>query len=102
MQLNLLAGERAKQDGLTTVAATNKEFLETCRRYARAISALKGEVSIDDVRAFCDEHSLKPEHPNAFGAIFKNNGWLEIGRKKSCYETNHARKVSLWRWIGEG
>lgn len=88
--------EQARDAGLSKVAENAQCFVETMRSIARGISRKKGNVSTDDLREIAEARGIEPHHPNAWGAIFKESGWLCIGRKQSARTSNHAREIRVW------
>ncbi len=67
-QLNLFEGRAARDAALQTVADNSGDFME------RALDAILGyevgrEVTGEDIRFRCEQRSLRPHHPNAWGAL---------------------------------
>ena len=99
-QLDLYAGQQAKAEGLRRIEAHHPDFLAEVRAFARQVSARRGWVSIDDLRVEARARGLAPRHPNAWGAVFKESGWQQVGRRASAFPSNHAREVRTWKWTG--
>lgn len=94
-------GEQRRDAGIEKVSANNSEFLNTMRHVARRISQWRGQVSADDLRVWADEKGgMQPSHPNAWGGVFKQAGWVCTGRRKSAWPSNHGRWIAVWRWEG--
>lgn len=58
----------------------------------------------DDLRKYANEEGLNVTTPKAWGAITNSifrakDGWIEVGRKQSEIEGNHARKISVFRLV---
>ena len=87
-------------EGLRRLEAHHPDFLAEVRAWARRISAHRGWVSSDDLRVEAEARGLKPVHPNVWGAVFREAGWKEVGRRASAFITNHAREIRMWRWTG--
>lgn len=96
----LAQGQRLKREGQETVAAKNELFLARLRDYARKHSKDYGRVTSDDLRVFAVGNELYPTHHNAWGCIFKQKGWVCIGRQPSKLPGNHAREIRVWKWEG--
>ena len=97
---DLRAGEERQEVGAARVERGSPQFVATMRLIAITISNEKGEVTSDDLREIAMERNLRPSHPNAWGAIFRANGWRVIDRRKSRLASNHAREIKVWRWEG--
>jgi hypothetical protein len=93
--LDLLAGVRLRDVGVQKVYDHNKAWVDKARSTAKALAILHGSVSIDDVLSMCN----RPEavHPNATGAIFRENIWEKIGYKQSANPSAHARVVGIYK-----
>jgi hypothetical protein len=96
--LDLLAGVQLRDVGVQKVYDHNKAWVDKARSTAKALAVLNGSVSIDDVLAMCK----RPEavHPNATGAIFRENIWEKIGYKQSANPSAHARVVGIYKLKG--
>lgn len=93
-------GRELRDEGIERVSSHNESWLELVRREARKISAWKGHVTADDVRARSAELGLEPTHRNAWGAVFKAEGWKPVGWKLSKRPAAHGRAVRVWTWVG--
>lgn len=93
----LTLGESLRDSGIKRVSDNNREWLEEMRTEARWQCALYGHVTIDELREHAHRLGWAPEHPNAWGAVFKQKCWECIGCKKSRIASNHAREVRVWR-----
>lgn len=89
-------GWERKREGLEKVEKNSKEFLAILRQKAEEIAREKGQVSIDELRAFAEENCLRPHHPNAWGAIFRGRQWVVCGEKHSKWKTNNARRINVY------
>jgi hypothetical protein len=96
--LDLLAGVRLRDVGVQKVYDHNKTWVDKARSTAKALAALNGSVSIDEVLSMCS----RPEavHPNATGSIFRENVWQKIGYKQSANPSAHARVVGIYKLKG--
>ena len=64
---------RAKRDGgLSLVERNNQRFLQVARDTAKRICAVKGTVTMDEVREVCP---WEPLHPAAWGSVFRGKDW---------------------------
>lgn len=100
LTLNISEGQkRIKQ------AADNNSFvLSLLRIHARKVSDERGSCCSDDLRKYANEEGLNVTTPKAWGAITNSifrakDGWIEVGRKQSEIEGNHARKISVFRLV---
>lgn len=93
-----LTGEILKQAGLDQVSLNNASFVESMRLIARGISIMRGEVTSDDLRIAAEKAKLRPASPNCWGSIFRGKGWVEVGRRTSTIDSNHAREIRVWQW----
>lgn len=97
-QLDLLAALEARDDGIAQVANHNAPWIEVARVTARRIAAEKGEVIADDVREVLYAQDLRPDHYNAWGAVFgKGSGLRFTGRfQKSRVVQGHGNLQRVW------
>ena len=91
-------GEQLKLKGIDQVAENNSEWLDCMRTLAIAWAQDFGYVCADDLRPFTNTIPFQPNHPNAWGAVFRGRHWKMIGRRKSRYTSNHAREIKVWRY----
>jgi len=99
-QLNLPLGIRLRDIGLDAVEDHNLTWVERMRIVAKNICDKQVTVSADDLRQYVVSHQDFPDHPNAWGSIFREKGWKMIGRKKSEAPSAHAREIKVWTWTG--
>ena len=90
---------RLKDDGMDKVISHNETWVYRMRQWARIISDLHGEVSADDIRRIAHWEDDEPDHPNAWGSLFKPREWRCIGRKQSEWASCHGREIKVWRWM---
>jgi len=95
---DLRAGRALKYAGIESVETNNMRFVDVMREIAKHISLRQGKVSCDDLREIADEAEFSPDHPNAWGSIFRGEHWQCIGRQQSAKKTNHAREIRVWQW----
>lgn len=93
-------GEQLKIEGINRVEKNNQAWIEKMRERAIELNSISGSVSTDELRFWADAINSHPEHPNAWGSIFAGKKWKPIGYKKSRYKSNHARRITIWRYIG--
>jgi hypothetical protein len=89
-------GRASKNVGQDLVEENNRTFVATMRRRAVDIAMAKGRVTSDDLRRFAFAEGIKPDHPNAWGAVFRGHELVEIGRTKSRLTSNHHREIRVW------
>lgn len=89
-------GITLKNEGQDRVVANNREWVTVVRAIARAICDKRGSVSTDDLREWTDKNQYYPEHPNAWGGIFRGKAWRAVGFKQSKHPSNHARRIIVW------
>lgn len=99
LPFDLTQAESRRDQGTSSVAASNADFVEHMRHIAEDICRDRGQVTCDDLRRYALRHGLKPKHPNAWGAVFRGNGWRCIGRAKSQLASNHAREIRVWELV---
>ncbi len=90
------AGKARKEDGLDRVEEHNERFVDVMRRHAEYIAGFYGSVTSDDLRWYARVNNIAPEHPNAWGSIFRGPQWVCVGRTKSKLKSNHAREIRVW------
>jgi len=72
-----------------------KDWLSAARHAAKCIAAVKGEITVNDVR----EVVPPPEgrDPRVMGAIFKSNEWELVRYQRSVRSTCHHRPIAVFR-----
>ena len=93
-------GRRLRDEGKALVAEGNASFLDVIRAVARDIARDTGSVSANDLRAYALEHGLAPDHPNAWGAVFKGGEWRALGYVQSSIPSRHAGMIREWALKG--
>jgi hypothetical protein len=94
--VSLREGEAARDEGVALVSENNPTFVEIMREAARVLARKNGSVCSDDLRAYAQMCGIEPEHQNAWGAIFRGQEWVVVGRRKSRLTSNHAREIRVW------
>ncbi|MBT8460328.1 MAG: hypothetical protein KJN60_11715 [Boseongicola sp.] len=95
-----LVGEELRDEGIARVAAHNEEWLDWIRRVAMDASRLHGSVTSDDLRAWAEFKGRRPDHPNAWGAVFREKGWTRLGYQQSERPEARCRPIGVWKWEG--
>lgn len=96
-------GQYLMQLGQDKVKSNNKIWMSKMISLARAISLNDGRVSTDELHKYTDKIG-QPNHPNAWGAIFKNRKentdgkWTFVGTKRSDRKEAHARRINIWQY----
>lgn len=107
MTTNLFEGIRLRDEGIASVASHNQvPFLGAIRERAAQLAEENGTVGADELRAWADERGIAPDHPNAWGAVFRlcprdGRRWVECGRRKSNWTSAHARKITIWQMYSD-
>ena len=96
-----LVGEQLRDEGIERVTSHNEEWIAWVRQLARKICALHGSVTTDDLRAWAAIEHRHPDHPNAWGGVFRAKGWVRVGYTKSERALAHARPIGVWVWKGD-
>jgi len=91
------AGHYLKERGLDQVEESNVRWIDQMRKFARAHALTNERVTIDDVRGYANAIKFLPEHPGAYGAVFRGKEWQCIGREPTKVPTSHAREIKIWR-----
>ena len=93
-------GENLRNEGLRRIEANASDWLVWIRREAIKHSAKHGSVSSGDLRQIADEADNQPHHPNAWGAIFRQDCWDHVGYVKNRRPSAHYRDVKVWQYVG--
>ena len=104
MNNQLSLGETLRDEGMERVAEHNKDWLSDARREAARVCAQKGSASAVDIRRWADRANdglgYYPDHPNAWGSIFRGAQWVPTGQWEKCqHPDGHARDVKVWRYV---
>lgn len=89
-------GAAQKQLGLDLVENNNQVFVQTMRSKARMLARQNGSVTSDDLRAEALACDLEPEHPNAWGSIFRGPEWEPLSFEPSTLPSNRGRIIRRW------
>ena len=92
-------GEILKIEGLDLVESHNESWIDAVRRHAAIISRQRGCVSAVELRLWADAVGWHPEHPNAWGAVFRGKEWTPVGYRKTEHAQGHAREIKVWRHV---
>ena len=95
-QFNLELGERQKIYGMELVEFNNQGFVHSMRKMARKMIKQCGRITCDDLRVIANRYGIEPDHPNAWGAIFRTKDFVACGFEKSKLASNHARRIIVW------
>lgn len=100
-QQGLFTPEAAKRAGIAQVSANNRWFLEEARARARRHALAHRTVTVDDIRPGMEADGLYPEHPNAWGAVFRGREWRWAGEyRTSALVQGHGNRQRVWRLAG--
>ena len=91
---NLKLGRELRDEGIRQVTVSNTEWIAKARAMAVRHCIKCGQVSADDLRN--DELGLPPGHYNAWGAIFKDKQFKQVGYKQSSIPHMHATVIRIW------
>jgi hypothetical protein len=96
------ASRAAMDFGIGKVAARNTEWIDTARLEALRIAFRDGTVCAEDVRRVTEAKGLYPDHPNAWGSVFRGVQELQwIPGKDGIHHSNvvrhHAGISKRWR-----
>jgi hypothetical protein len=98
LTLDAALANTEKQYGLDQVELHHLPFVTAMRKMAAAVAKREGQVTCDRLRFLAAGFGLKPDHPNAWGAIFRGKDWRCIGREPSQVVSNHAREIKVWAY----
>ena len=91
---DLSAGRAIKQRQLDIFEQRDHEFLERCRQLAELICRDRGQVSINDIRAYIQ---VPPGvHPSVLGAVFRTKQFRKVGLTEATHPQAHARVVRVY------
>lgn len=90
------SGALLKQIGLDLVTNHNPDFLYLVRTEAERLCRKNGLVSADELREWAKNNGITPNHPNAWGAVFRT-GFRRVGYKQSTTTSAHHRAISVWK-----
>lgn len=99
---NPATGQARKEEGVRAVAIHNITFLNAIRHIAVKISRENGGfVTADDLREYADREGIKPNHPNAWGSVFRSAPRGFVFRKTGAYQasrypSNNGRTIPVW------
>ena len=94
VQFDLIEALAQRDAGIQRVADNNTDFLIEARAIARTIARRDGTVTADDVRREC---ALVPLHPNAWGAVFRDDAFAWTGNyRRSALVQGHGNMQRVW------
>ena len=91
-------GLRLKESGLDAVEEHNLSWVERMRLWAKIHADIHGFVSADDIRRIAVREGDEPDHPNAWGSLFRPKEWRCVGRKQSAWASCHGREIKIWKY----
>lgn len=99
---DVVASERAKQEGMEQAADSKRELLEHAREIAAAIAILRGPITMDDVVEALVTDGYSPHAlGNSAGSVFKTEDWEWTGRFIPSERVHaHGNPLREWRYIG--
>jgi len=89
-------GERRRDSGTSRVKANNKNFVEQMRIWAEGHASRYGRVTAADVRGHANRIGVEPEHPNAWGSVFKDKRFVQLGTEISSTPSRNAGIIRIW------
>lgn len=90
-------GERLRDEGIEQVETNNVAFVDVMRRLAIEHARTYGFVSADDMRPIASRLGLMPTHPNAWGAVFRDDRFTVLGYKQSTTASRHGGLLRVWK-----
>lgn len=91
-----LPGISRKEYALDHIEVANRVFVQHMRDVARSIIRERGRVSTDDLRRYCAQRGVTPQHCGAWGVIFRGRDWIAVGHKNTDIATSHGREIRVW------
>ena len=96
--LDLPEGLRRKERILAYMAERHAGWIDVARRVARSFAKRNGTVTADDVREYLYAVDVRPNHHNAWGAVFKGSEWEWTGGyHRSAAPSRHGNMQRIWR-----
>jgi hypothetical protein len=97
----IAAGVSAKYAGQNAAINKNAQVYQIAKNIAIQLGKDKGLVTIDAVQGELVNLGYKAaDLGNAAGAVFRGKNWKEAGPYLSRRESNHARKITVWKYVG--
>ena len=98
--LDINEAETLKQEGIARVCRTNQEFLAEAREVARQAILIQGPVTMDIVRAVCEQLGIVPNHYNAWGGVFRHEDFIPTGEMRhSAQPQGHKNLLREWTLV---
>ena len=98
-------GQQLMDFGIAQVEKSHANWMPVARVLAVTVAKTRGTVTADDLRAGVRLGLLwEPDHPNAWGAVFKGappnipGRFVAKGYTKSTTVTRHAGMIRIWGW----
>lgn len=95
-----MSGQQLKLDGMDRVERNNALFVRNFRELALTIARANGTVTSDDLRKIADKIDVQPDHPNAWGSIFRGKFFKPVGYTQSEIPSCHGRTIRVWAAAG--
>ncbi len=98
MAFDLPEARRQAELGIERVSQRNGAWIDRARTIARQVAADRGTVTADDVRRILYAGDDRPNHFNAWGAVFrKGSGLRWTGRyRTSRVVAGHGNQQRVW------
>jgi hypothetical protein len=98
---DLNKGREKRDAGIALVSINNKEFIAEMRKFANDLAKHTGQVHVDDVREYAIAKGIRPNHSNAWGAVFRGSEFTQSGEyRASRLISNHGHRSPVWILAG--
>ena len=95
--LDYAEGVRRRDEGVERVKLSNASFVSYMQAEAAMLLCKHDTITIDDLREIAIDRDIWPEHPNAWGAIFRSSLFEWVSMVQSKWPGNHARMIKVWK-----
>lgn len=88
--------EARKRDGIRRRELHDADWLDRARRWCAARAERCGRVTADDLRDHVELTGDTPNHPNSYGAVFRDYRFVHIGFETSRQPSRRAGVIRVW------
>lgn len=98
---NAAESRHQKEQGMAKVESNNFSWTELARNIAIRLAKKTGDVCADDVHKYLMDNNLSlPDHPNAWGSIFRCKQLRWSGKlKESSKVSRHSGLQRIWVYV---
>lgn len=89
-------GQQRKKAGIALVTYSNGDFVPLMRKIAITYAKRYGTVSANYLRRYASERGIVPKSDNAWGAVWRDPAFKQVGHTIATTPSCHGREIKVW------